>query len=84
MQNELLGYMAGGLITISVFPQVIKTYKTKSVNDLSLLWTILMAVGLLLWIIYAVINRLLSLEISGISEFLLTVLLVVMQVKYRK
>jgi MtN3 and saliva related transmembrane protein len=84
MQNELLGYMAGGLITISVFPQVIKTYKTKSVNDLSLLWTILMAVGLLVWIIYAMINKLPSLEISGISEFLLTILLVIMIIKYRK
>jgi len=52
---DILGYSAGILVVISLLPQVIKSWKTKSTKDISLWRYIIYIVGLVLWITYAVI-----------------------------
>ncbi|PJE81783.1 hypothetical protein COU58_00455 [Candidatus Pacearchaeota archaeon CG10_big_fil_rev_8_21_14_0_10_32_42] len=52
---EVLGYVAGILIIISMLPQVIKTFRLKSTKDISLMRTILYALGVFLWTIYGFI-----------------------------
>jgi MtN3 and saliva related transmembrane protein len=52
---DILGYVAGSLVVISLLPQAIKSYKTKSTKDISLLRYVIYIVGLVLWITYAVI-----------------------------
>jgi len=51
----MLGYIAGILVVISLLPQVIKSWKTKSTKDISLLRYVIYVTGLILWIIYALI-----------------------------
>ena len=50
---EMLGYVAGLLVVLSLLPQTIKSWKTKSTRDLSLWRYIIYCVGLVLWIVYA-------------------------------
>lgn len=52
---DILGYIAGILVVISLLPQAIKSWKTKSTKDISLLRYIIYVTGLILWITYAVI-----------------------------
>ena len=52
---ELLGYAAGILVVISLLPQVIKSWKTKSTKDISLWRYVIYIIGLALWIVYAII-----------------------------
>lgn len=52
---DLLGYLAGILVVISLLPQAIKSWKTKSTKDISLSRYVIYIAGLVLWIIYAVI-----------------------------
>ncbi len=52
---QLLGYVAGILVVISLLPQTVKSWKTKSTKDLSLWRYIIYSVGLILWITYAII-----------------------------
>ena len=52
MIADLIGYVAGAIIIISFVPQIIKSYKTKSVKDLSLLMLVLIISATLLWIVY--------------------------------
>ena len=52
---DLLGYIAGVLIILSMLPQVIKTFQIKSTRDISLMRAILYAFGVLLWPIYGFI-----------------------------
>lgn len=68
-QFEIVGYIAGFLVSISLTPQLIKTWMTKSTKDISILWTIILMTGLLFWIIYASFNQILPLLIFGIIEF---------------
>lgn len=54
---DILGYTSGILVVISLLPQIIKSWKTKSTNDLSLWRYILYTLGLIGWIIYAIIIK---------------------------
>ena len=54
---DLLGYIAGILVVISLLPQVIQSWKTKSTKDISLWRYIIYVTGLILWIVYAIIIK---------------------------
>lgn len=54
---DFLGYIAGILVVISLLPQAIKSWKTKSTRDISLWRYIIYTIGLILWITYAVIIK---------------------------
>ena len=55
MDIDVLGYIAGLLVVLSLLPQVVKSWKTKLVRDISLWRYIIYSVGLILWVLYAVI-----------------------------
>ncbi len=70
MNTEHLGYIAGSFVAISVLPQVIKSWQTKSTNDLSLYWSVINLIGQCLWIIFGILINSNSLVImSGITLF---------------
>ena len=52
---ELIGFMAAVMTTIAFVPQVIKTFKTRSADDLSLGMFIIFTLGVVLWLIYGII-----------------------------
>ena len=47
-----IGYVAGALTTIAFLPQVLKAWRSRSVEDLSLAMLLIFAVGVGLWIVY--------------------------------
>jgi MtN3 and saliva related transmembrane protein len=49
---QVLGLVAGSLTTAAFFPQVLKTWKTRSAKDLSLGMFSLFCMGVALWLIY--------------------------------
>jgi MtN3 and saliva related transmembrane protein len=51
---NILGFVAGTLTTVSLLPQMIKTWRTKSAKDISLEMFCILAAGVLLWIIYGI------------------------------
>ncbi len=61
---ELIGFIAGMFVAISLFPQVIKSWKTKSTRDVALSWSIINLIGQMLWGIYGVYIDSASLIIS--------------------
>ena len=52
MKSIYLGLMAGVLTTGSAFPQLVKSYRTKSTKDLSLGYLTIILAGVTLWIAY--------------------------------
>ncbi|MCD4760478.1 hypothetical protein K8R42_01125 [bacterium] len=83
MSLEILGYLGGLLVTISLAPQVIKSYKTKSTKDISIVYTLILAVGLALWVLYAVLNKIIPLAIFASVEFLFTISLLILKLRYK-
>lgn len=52
MITEIVGYLGGIFIMISFVPQVIRSYRTKSVGDLSIGMIISTLIGTIFWIAY--------------------------------
>ena len=52
---DLLGYTGGVLTAVSLIPQVIQSWKTRSTKDLSMWRYLTYAIGLSLWVTYAFI-----------------------------
>lgn len=54
MEKDLLGYLAGGLLTFGFMPQVWRLYKLKSAREISLPWALLFVLGTSLWLTYGI------------------------------
>ena len=46
--------LAGILTTAAFFPQVLRTWRTRSTGDMSAAWLMMMNSGVFLWILYGV------------------------------
>ena len=57
--QEILGFIAGVLVTMALVPQVVKIFKLKSAVEISLPFTILLLVGMLCWLGYGILFQLL-------------------------
>lgn len=53
---DALGLAAGAMTTIAFVPQVVKTWRSRSVRDLSLPMLAVLATGILLWLTYGVLR----------------------------
>ena len=80
---EIIGYLAGFIVAVSLSPQVIKAWKTKSTKDISIIWTLLLMTGLFLWVVYAVFNRIIPLAVFASVEFLMTFSLFILKILYK-
>jgi len=76
-----LGFLAAILTTVAFLPQVLKTFKTKKTNDLSLITYILLTVGMLLWGLYGFLNNDIPLVLANAITFLLSMSILVLKVK---
>ena len=53
-QIQLIGLAAGTLTTLSFVPQVVRAWRTRSVNDLSLEMLVTFNIGVALWTVYGI------------------------------
>ncbi len=73
---KILGFLAGALTTVSFLPQVVKSLRTRRLEDFNLLFLLLMIVGLILWTVYGFLLGQLSLIVAnGVTISLNLVLL---------
>jgi MtN3 and saliva related transmembrane protein len=49
---EIWGFIGGGIVTCSLIPQVYRVFRLRSAHEISLLFNILLLVGLIFWIAY--------------------------------
>jgi MtN3 and saliva related transmembrane protein len=81
---SILGSVAAVLVTGSFVPQVVRGYRTKSLNDVSYWLMITICIGLCLWIAYGVIKQDLVIIGANISTIALNVILLGLKIKYSK
>jgi len=79
----VLGFLAGTLTTISFLPQVIKTWKTKSAGDISLWMFVVLATGILIWLIYGILINSLPVILANAISFILALIIIIFKIRYR-
>ena len=81
---DVLGYIGGGIFMISFFPQVIRVVKLKTANEISLVFTLLMFAGCLIWSAYAFYVHQLPMMVTSITNTFLTGLLLFLKCIYSR
>ena len=82
MNNELIGFIAGTFVAVSVLPQIIKSWKTKSTKDIAISWSVINLIGQILWVYYGFFLGSYSLIVmSGIS-LVMNISMIVLKLKH--
>ena len=79
----LLGYFAGFLTTVSLIPQVVKTWKTKSAEDFSLGMLLIWWTGIACWVIYGVLMNAEPIVVWNMGTLLLAGAMLAMKLKFK-
>jgi MtN3 and saliva related transmembrane protein len=81
---DIIGTVAGMLVLSSFIPQIVKAYRTKKMFDVSAHLMILIASGMLLWVIYGFIRSDPVIVGTNAAGFALNITLLVMKIRYDK
>ena len=79
---EIVGFVAGILVAISVLPQVVKSRKTRSTKDVSLSRSTINLVGQILWIIYGVLIESYSLVVMSSITLIFNIIMIGLKVRF--
>lgn len=81
--TQAIGFTAALLTASAFLPQVIKSWRTRSVGDLSAVMLLSQGAGVTLWILYGVAIRSTPIIISNTLTLLLVMLLAFFKVRFR-
>ena len=81
---DFFGFSAAFLTTIAFLPQLYKTWKTKSAEDVSLIMLILFITGLICWIIYGIEINSVPFLFSNIITFIFNFSILILKLIYRE
>lgn len=84
MDENILGLVAGGITSVAMLPQLIKVWKEKEVEDLSLLMILFLITGLSLWVWYGFLKDELPIILSNAFAVLVNIFLLGSFFMYRK
>jgi MtN3 and saliva related transmembrane protein len=82
--TTVLGLVAGALTTIAYLPQLIKTWKSKSAEDLSWSMLITLCVGIILWLIYGTYVHDLPVILANVVTLVLSSIILVLKLRYSR
>ncbi len=77
---DIIGSLAGFLTTIAFVPQVIKTWRSRSAADISLIMFALFTLGVLMWLLYGIALRALPIILANSVTLLLASSILVMKI----
>jgi MtN3 and saliva related transmembrane protein len=84
MNNEVVGIIAGALSCTTFLPQVIKTWKSKSTKDVSLVMFLIASAGTTLWLVYGVLIHSISIIGTNIVVLFFSLTMLVLIFRNRK
>ncbi|MES9997603.1 SemiSWEET transporter [Desulfovibrio aminophilus] len=81
---EAVGLAAGVLTTLAFLPQVLKTWRTRAVRDLSLPMYLALTVGVFLWLVYGLLQDSPSIILANGVTFILALSILIMKIRYHR
>jgi MtN3 and saliva related transmembrane protein len=80
---DLMGLVAASLTTLAFLPQVVQTYRSRRVRDLSLGMTLMLCLGVTLWLIYGLHKQDPPLIAANACTLVLVLALLLMKLRWR-
>jgi MtN3 and saliva related transmembrane protein len=81
--TTFIGLLAGLLTTVSLVPQVLKIWKSKSAKDISLKMFAAFSVGVALWLVYGVLQKEMPMILWNSVSLVLASGILAMKLKFR-
>ena len=81
---EVFGFIAGGSSSALFFPQIIKIFKEKSAEEISLLTCIIGIISSVFWLYYGVVKDSISMMVTNSISIAITVFLLILKWKFSK
>lgn len=81
---DLVGYVAATLTTAAWVPQLVRTWRTKSADDLSLGMLAAFTLGVLLWLVFGIARDSRPVIAANAVTLVLSLVLVALRVAYRR
>lgn len=82
-ETKIIGLVAGILTASSLLPQVVKTYKEKKAQEVSLVMLFILMAGVGLWIVYGVRRDDFPIVVTNSFSLLINFIMVGLRLKYR-
>ena len=79
---ESLGFVAGALVTCSIIPQLIRVFKLRSAREISMLFTTMLLLGVIIWLAYGILLGLAPVIAWNAVGAVLVALLIYAKLKY--
>jgi MtN3 and saliva related transmembrane protein len=83
MDIAWIGLLAGTLTTAGFMPQLIKSIRTKKVDDVSLFQPVVLLTGMAFWISYGFLLNDLAIILANVISFILNAWLIIIKYKYQ-
>jgi MtN3 and saliva related transmembrane protein len=84
MNPTHIGLIAGFLTSVAAVPQLVKSYRSRHVRDISIWQPVLLTAGLALWLVYGILLKDLPLIAANIFSLLCYAVLIVMKIVFRE
>jgi MtN3 and saliva related transmembrane protein len=78
----MIGLLAGFCTTVSFLPQVMKTWRTRSTEDISLGMFLVFTLGCILWLLYGLLTRNVAIILPNAITIVLSTFILVCKVRY--
>lgn len=82
MNPEFIGFAAGFLTSVNLFPQIVRSVKTKSVGDVSLWMLLIYDAGLGLWVLYGLLIQRLPIVVMDGTAFLASLIMTYIKLRF--
>ncbi|NJD91723.1 MAG: hypothetical protein FIA91_09445 [Geobacter sp.] len=82
MTNDHLGLFAGFLTSVAVLPQVVRTWRRKHAQDISIWQPLILITGMALWLAYGVLINDLPLIVANTFSIACYLLLLLLKIVY--
>ncbi len=81
-QFVIIGLVAGLITTLGYVPQVVKGYRSGSMEDVSLYMPLMLMVGMSLWLVYGIILKDPPIIFWNAVSVILNVVIILMKLRY--
>ncbi len=81
--NDVIGYIAASLTTLSFLPQALHTFRTRDVRGISLGMYGMFTVGVALWLVYGLLLSAWPIVAANAVTLALALAILVMKLRYR-
>ncbi len=81
--NDVIGYIAASLTTLSFLPQALHTFRTRDVSGISLGMYSLFTAGVALWLVYGLLLGAWPIVVANAVTLALALAILMMKLRYR-